>query len=111
MTYVTKNHKIATTILVAVAALAAVLVAAGTVAAAAGSYHSAFAHKKLANKSFQNSGIAVPTITAQLQKCETTGGGGATDSLGYVTVTGPSITGSCISTSTNTVTESGGTVK
>jgi hypothetical protein len=110
MTYVTKNHKTATTILVAVAAFAAVLVAAGTVAAA-GSYHSAFAHKNGANKSFQNSGIAVPTITAQLQKCETTGGGGATDSLGYVTVTGPSITGSCISTSTNTVTESGGAVK
>jgi hypothetical protein len=109
MTYITKNHKTATTILVAVAALAAVLVAAGTVAA--GSYHSAFAHKNGANKSFQNSGIAVPTITAQLQKCETTGGGGATDSLGYVTVTGPSITGSCISTSTNTVTESGGAVK
>ena len=73
MTYVTKNHKTATTILVAVAALAAVLVAAGTVAAA-GSYHSAFAHKKLANKSFQNSGIAVPTITAQQQECETAGG-------------------------------------
>jgi hypothetical protein len=109
MTYVTKNHKTATTILIAVAALAAVLVAAGTVAAA-GSYHSAFAHKKLANKSFQNSGIAVPTITAQKQKCETTGGG-ATDSLGYVTVIGPSITGSCIATSTNTVTESGGAVK
>ena len=66
MAYITKNHKTATTILITVAALAAVLVAAGTVAAA-GSYHSAFAHKKLANKSFQNSGIAVPTITAQKQ--------------------------------------------
>lgn len=110
MTYITKNHKTATTILVAVAALAAVLVAAGTIAAATGSYHSAFAHKKLANKSFENSGIAVPTITAQKQKCETSGGG-ATDSLGYVTVTGSQITGSCIATSTNTVTESGGIVK
>ena len=110
MTYVTKNHKTATTILITVAALAAVLVAAGTVAAAAGSYHSGFAHKKLANKSFQNSGIAVPTITAQKQKCETTGGG-ATDSLGFDSVIGSSITGSCIATSTNTVTESGGAVK
>ena len=109
MTYVTKNHKTATTILVAVAAFAAVLVAAGTVAAA-GSYHSAFAHKNGANKSFQNSGIAVPTITAQKQKCETTGGG-ATDSLGFDSVIGSSITGSCIATSTNTVTESGGAVK
>ena len=109
MTYVTKNHKTATTILVAVAALAAVLVAAGTVAAA-GSYHSAFAHKNGADKSFQNSGIAVPTLTAQKQKCETTGGG-ATDSLGFDSVIGSSITGSCIATSTNTVTESGGAVK
>jgi len=97
MTYVTKNHKTTTNTLVAIAALAAVLVTAGTVAAA-GSYHSAFAHKKGANKSFQNSGIAVPTITAQLQKCETAGGTSE-------------ITGSCIATSTNTVTESGGIVK
>jgi hypothetical protein len=97
MTYVTKNHKTATTILITVAALAAVLVAAGTVAAA-GSYHSAFAHKKGANKSFQNSGTAVPTITAQQQECETAGGTSE-------------ITGSCIATSTNTVTESGGAVK
>jgi hypothetical protein len=37
-----------------------VLVAAGTIAAA-GSYHSAFAHKKVFVK---NSGIAVPVITA-----------------------------------------------
>jgi hypothetical protein len=110
MAYITKNHKTATTILVAVAALAAVLVAAGTITAAPGSYHSAFAKKKGANKSFENSGIAVPTITAQKQKCENNGGG-ATDSLGYVTVIGSQITGSCIATSTNTVTESGGAVK
>ena len=110
MTYITKNHKTATTILVAVAALAAVLVA---------SRYNSCCHRKLslciceqkgANKSFENSGIAVPTITAQKQKCETSGGG-ATDSLGYVTVTGSRITGSCIATSTNTVTESGGIVK
>jgi hypothetical protein len=110
MIYITKNHKTATTILVAAVALAAILVAAGTIAAATGSFQSAFAHKNGANKSFENSGIAVPTITAQKQKCETTGGG-ATDSLGYVTVTGSEITGSCIATSTNTVTESGGAVK
>jgi hypothetical protein len=110
MAYITKNHKTATTILITVATLAAVLVAAGTIATAPGSYHSAFAHKNGANKSFENSGIAVPTITAQKQKCENNGGG-ATDSLGYVTVTGSEITGSCIATSTNTITESGGTVK
>src|SRR5437868_2207944 len=103
MTYITKNHK-TTTVLVAIAALAAILVVAGSVAAA--SDHAAFAHKK----GFVNKGIAVPTITAQEQKCETTGGG-ATDSLGYVTVIGSPITGSCIATSTNTVTESGGAVK
>jgi hypothetical protein len=102
MTYITKNHK-TTTVLVAIAALSAILVA-GSVAAA--SDHFAFAHKK----GFVNKGIAVPTITAQEQKCETAGGT-ATDSLGYVTVIGSPITGSCIATSTNTVTESGGAVK
>ena len=99
---ITKNHK-TTTVLVAIAALSAILVA-GSVSAA--SDHVAFAKKK----GFKNSGIAVPTITAQKQKCETSGGG-ATDSLGYVTVIGSPITGSCIATSTNTVTESGGAVK
>jgi hypothetical protein len=97
MTYVTKNHKTTTNTLVAVAALAAILVAAGTVAAA-GSYHSAFAHKKGAYKSFQNSGIAVPTITAQEQQCSTAGSTSPIDT-------------SCTATSTNTITESGGTVK
>ena len=86
---ITKNHK-TTTVLVAIAALSAILVA-GSVAAA--SDHVAFAKKK----GFKNSGIAVPTITAQLQKCTTAGG------------TSP-ITGACIATSTNTVTESGGVV-
>ena len=97
MTYRTKNHK-TDTILVAVAALAAVLVATGTIAAATGSYHSAFAHKKGANKSFQNSGIAVPTITAQQQECSTAGSTSPIDT-------------SCTATSTNDVTESGGIVK
>jgi hypothetical protein len=87
---ITKNHK-TTTVLVALAALSAILVA-GSVAAA--SDHFAFAHKK-GKKSFENSGIAVPTITAQLQKCSTAGG----TSL---------ITGACIATSTNTVDVSGG---
>ena len=96
MTSITKNHKTAT-ILVAVAALAAVLVAAGTIAAA-GSDYSAFAHKKAAKKSFENSGILVPTITAQDQECSTAGGNST-------------ITGSCTATSTNTVRESGGIVK
>ena len=60
---ITKNHK-TTTVLVALAALSAILVA-GSVAAA--SDHFAFAHKK-GKKSFENSGIAVPTITAQQQE-------------------------------------------
>jgi hypothetical protein len=50
-----------------------VSVAAGTVSAA-GSYHSAFAHKKAAKKSFENSGIVVRTTTAQQQECSTAGG-------------------------------------
>ena len=87
---ITKNHK-TTTVLVALAALSAILVA-GSVSAA--SDHFAFAHKK----GLKNSGIAVPTITAQLQKCTAAGG------------TSP-ITGACIATSTNTVTESGGVVR
>ena len=61
---ITKNHK-TTTVLVALVALSAILVA-GSVAAA--SDHFAFAHKK-GKKSFENSGIAVPTITAQEQEC------------------------------------------
>jgi hypothetical protein len=44
-----------------------------------------------------NSGISVPTITVQNQECTSAGG------------TSP-ITGACIATSTNTVTESGGVV-
>jgi hypothetical protein len=98
---ITKNHK-TTTVLVAIAALSAILVA-GSVAAA--SDHSAFAHKKMVNKkvvnkkvakkAFVNTGILVPTITLQKQECETAGGTSA-------------VTGSCTATSTNTVTESGG---
>ena len=88
---ITKNHK-TTIVLVAIAALSAILVA-GSVAAA--SDHAAFAHKK--GKKFVNSGIAVPTITAQQQECTAAGG------------TSP-ITGACIATSTNTIDESGGVV-
>jgi hypothetical protein len=66
----------------------------------------AFAKKK----GSENSGIAVPTITAQKQKCETAGGE-ATDSLGYVTVIGSPITGSCTATSMNIVDQSGDIVK
>jgi len=86
---ITKNHK-TTTVLVALAALSAILVA-GSVAAA--NDHFAFAHKK----GFVNKGIAIPTITAQQQKCVAAGG------------TTP-ITGSCIATSTNPIDESGGVV-
>ena len=86
---ITKNHK-TTTVLVALAALSAILVA-GSVAAV--NDHSAFAHKK----GVKNSGIAVPTITAQEQECTAAGG------------TSP-ITGACIATSTNTVDVSGGVV-
>ena len=89
---ITKNHK-TTTVLVAIAALSAILVA-GSLAAA--SDHFAFANKK-GKKSFENNGIAIPNITAQLQKCVAAGG------------TSP-ITGSCIATSTNTNDESGGVV-
>ena len=89
---ITKNHK-TTTVLVAIAALSAILVA-GSVAAA--SDHFAFAHKK-GKKSFENSGIAIPVITAQQQECQTAGGTSPVD-------------GSCLATSTNTVTESGGIV-
>jgi uncharacterized membrane protein len=66
VTFIIKNYKTATKLL-AVVALAAVLVAAGTIAAAPGSDYFAFAKKKRS----ENSGIAVPTITAQKQKCET----------------------------------------
>jgi hypothetical protein len=96
---ITKNHK-TTTVLVAIAALSAILVA-GSVAAA--SDHSAFAHKKVVNKkaakkAFVNTGILVPVITAQQQECETAGGTSA-------------VTGSCTATSTNTVDQSGGIVR
>jgi hypothetical protein len=87
---ITKNHKKTTTLLVAIAALSAILVA-GSVAAS--SDHSAFAHKK----GLKNSGIAIPTLTAQPQKCVAAGG------------TSP-ISGSCIATSANTIDESGGIV-
>ena len=60
---ITKNHK-TTTVLVAIAALSAILVA-GSVSAA--SDHVAFAKKK----GFKNSGVAVQANTAQLTKCIT----------------------------------------
>jgi hypothetical protein len=91
-----KNHK-TTTLLFTIAALAAALVAASTIAATAlGSDHSAFARKK-AHNGLKNKGISTPTTTKQPQLCITAGGNSP-------------ITGSCIATSTNTVTESGGVV-
>ena len=91
-----KNHK-TTTLLFTIAALAAALVAASTIAATAlGSDHSAFARKK-AHNGLKNKGISTPTTTKQPQLCITAGGNSP-------------ITGSCIATSTNIVTESGGVV-
>jgi hypothetical protein len=52
-----KNHK-TTTLLVAMAVIAATLLAAGTVAAAIGSNHSAFAHKEYKNKYHNNNKYA-----------------------------------------------------
>jgi len=86
---ISKNHK-TTTVLVALAALSAILVA-GSVSAA--SDHAAFAHKKGAK--VKNSGIAIPTTTAQLQKCKTAGEGSF-------------ILDACTAMSTNTVTQMGG---
>jgi hypothetical protein len=80
-----KNH---TTILALslVAALAAGLVASGIVAMASS-----------AAASDGNSGISIPTITVQKQKCQTAGG------------TSP-VTDACTATSTNTIDESGGVI-
>jgi hypothetical protein len=50
------NHT--TTVLIAIAALTATLLAAGTVAAAVGSSHSAFAHKEYKNKYHNNNKYA-----------------------------------------------------
>src|ERR1051326_6080856 len=89
-----KNHK-TTTLLFTIAALAAALVAASTIAATAlGSDHSAFARKK-AHNGLKNKGISTPTTTKQPQLCITAGGNSP-------------ITRSCIASSTNRVTESGG---
>jgi catabolite regulation protein CreA len=81
-----KNHKTAT-LLLAVAALAAVLVAS---AAAVGNVHMALAGKG-------NDGIKISADTEQKQECQTAGG----TSL---------ITGSCTALSTNNLTNSGGTI-
>jgi hypothetical protein len=88
---ITKDHKAATA-LVVLAAVAAVLV---TSTAALGTGHVALADSGNKTKVFKNSGISVPTPTKQHQECETAGG------------TSP-ITGACIATSTNTITQSGG---
>ena len=84
-----KNHKTAT-VLVAIAALAGVLVSSTV---AIGSGHIALADD--ITKLYNNTGISVPTHTNQKQECETAG------------ETSP-ISGSCLSTSTNTITQSGG---
>ncbi|MDQ6863008.1 MAG: hypothetical protein M3044_04220 [Thermoproteota archaeon] len=81
---ITRDHKIAT-VLVAIAALAAVLVAN---AAGVESGHIALAGKG-------NDGISLPTDTKQKQECQTAGG------------TSP-VTGSCLAASINNVTNDGG---
>ena len=83
ITCTAKNHKTAT-LLLAVAALAAVLVAS---AAAVGNGHMALAGK----------GIKISADTEQKQECQTAGG----TSL---------ITGSCSAVSTNNLTNSGGVI-
>src|SRR5437867_3563420 len=94
--------------IVAIAAVAALLVATTTVssmtnhAAATQDDPSPYAAPMNSGPPMKsadpmNSGISVPTITVQNQECTTAGG------------TSP-ITGACIATSTNTVTESGGVV-
>lgn len=83
------DYKTATT-LVVVAALSAILVAS---AAAVGTVRIALADS--GNKTKSNDGISVPTITKQKQECQTAGGASP-------------VTGSCIATSTNTITQDGG---
>ena len=92
MTMITKNQR-TIPVVVVVAALAAALMATGTVAMLSSSAAAYGGNRENGG----NSGISVPTITAQNQSCQTAGG------------TSP-ITGACIATSTNTVTESGGVV-
>ena len=87
MTSTIKKNNKTVAVLLAAAALAVVLVA--SVVVAVGNGNMAFAKTK------GNDGISVPTDTQQKQECETAGG------------TSP-VTGSCIATSTNTITQSGG---
>ena len=103
-----KNHK-TTTLLVAIAAIAATLLAAGSVTVA--SNHSAFAWKdkeykkdkyqrdenKYQNDGSENSGTSNSLAQSVEQNCQTAGG------------TSP-ISGSCIATVTGTITNSGDVV-
>ena len=84
-----KNQK---TVLFAIAAIVAVI-AVSTIAIGSGRIASAATH--VVTKHFINTGVNIQTTTNQEQKCETTAGGSP-------------ITSSCIYTSTNTNTESGG---
>ena len=91
-----KNHKTATT-LVAISAIAAVLVVS---AVAIGSGRIALADTETITKTIHvnNTGVNVPTDTNQKQDCLTAGGAST-------------ISGSCIGTSTDTITQSGGVLK
>jgi hypothetical protein len=114
----TKNHTTPTTVLLTVAVLAAVLVVTCTISAAVSQPAAAsISREKNGGPGEKNGGsgeknggsgeknggspsdpgISVTTNTNQLQNCQTAGG------------TSP-ITGSCIGTSTNTITESGGVI-
>ena len=83
---------------------AATLVVVAVTMAVTGSDHAALAlnkndggKKSGSGIASGNEGVSLPTITIQKQKCQTAGG------------TSP-VTGACIATSTNTVTESGGVI-
>jgi hypothetical protein len=67
------NHTTKTTVLIAIAAVATMLLAAGTVAAAVGSNHSAFAHYKKDYKEAKSKGISHGISNKQIILCITYG--------------------------------------
>ncbi|MGA9150013.1 MAG: hypothetical protein WBZ36_05495 [Candidatus Nitrosopolaris sp.] len=85
------KEQIEKTAIVTIAAIATVL-AVSTIAM--GSVHNAFANKTITMR-VNNTGVNVPTHTNQKQECQTVGGTSG-------------ITNSCQTTSTDTVTQSGG---
>jgi hypothetical protein len=67
------NHTTTTTVLIAIAAVTATLLAAGTVAADVGSNHSAFAHYKKGYKEAKSNGIPRGISNKQIILCITYG--------------------------------------